>query len=70
MPLLLLVLGLVGVIVPEQFGGQQELGAVFIALAVVIFFVQLLWGIFVARKVKNMSKDFHQDFHSRFHDRW
>lgn len=70
MALLLFVLGLVGVIVPEQFGGQQELGAAFIVLAVVLFLIQLLWGIFVAKKASKMTKDFHQDFHSRFNDRW
>lgn len=57
MQLLILIAGIVGVIVPEQFAGQQEVGVALIAISVVLFVVQLVAFAIAARKVNNSVRD-------------
>jgi hypothetical protein len=56
--LLLLIIGLVGIIVPEQFSGQDALGWAFIALSVVITLFQVAFYLIAARKIKQTHSDF------------
>ncbi len=65
MPLILLILGIAGLVVPEQFAGQQELGVLFIVLDVLVFIVRLIWGALVTKR----ALETHRDVRNRF-DRW
>ena len=64
MQLLLLILGLIAVIVPEQFPGQDPLGWAFIIIAVILLLVQILWMVFFTKKARGMRDDFFSN--SRF----
>lgn len=66
--ILLLILGVVGLAVPQQFGGQDVIATVLLIIGAILLAIQIVWFLFVANKVRKTHKEVRNRFRSRGFD--